>query len=517
MSTFSRTSKSLSATTSRWVSVALVVFLAALAFIIGVGGALFGWFGQLFLLTLAIPVGLLAINYRFGMFALVLLMPFAGAQYIPKLGPLSIINLLLLGVLSLVGLRYILHRIMGRQIELPIPREFVLYYLLPVTFGYLIGSGHLNEIAPQFLEDEDKVNSLRYYWISTYLKGVLFAVCGVVLAAVVVEYNNARRIVLTAVASSILFILVSTILFLLSSQSLEAAVFGRRMFSSMGRHANGVGAMLLPILGATLFMSTAPERAWLRYSLVAASLILVAGVFLTGSRGAFLGLMVVVCAYVWKERRLLNLLAVVFFGTVGLLFAPSAITDRLTMGLENLSADRGAVVSEEEQLTSGRLFLAKQLLPEIMQSPLIGHGVESTRWSDYAKNGGAIGHPHNIYLRTLMDLGILGLICMALFVWYAFRLFSYLCRNQSVDPLLRKYFLGSAIGLMGYLTFGLSGGNASPTIEQWFLWVALGVGIGCKRQIEIKFQGMNAAEAEFDNESRGKNIKPRAKGFWSYP
>lgn len=487
--------------------VVLFIFCGA-ALVIGMGGALFGVFGQVFLLTALVPLALLAMSYRFGLFALILLMPFAGAQFIPKIGPLSVVNLLLVGILGLVLLRLALRKIMGKEVDVQLPRAYLLYYVLPITLGFVMGSGHLQEIPVHMLEEDGKGASLSFYWISTYFKTMLWSLCAVVLGTVIAEHRNARALVHAAIASAVIFVLVTLLLFVFSPQTLETAVNSRQMFSATGRHANGVGAMLLPVIGVALFMreSTVSMIGRLSYALI--TIILVGGVFLTGSRGALLGLFVVLGAYVWQLKKIRAVFVVIFLAGGAILAAPPEITDRLTMGISNVVSGQQEVTSSDERLTSGRLHLATLLFPEFLQSPLIGHGINSTRWSDYAKSGGPISHPHNLYLATLMDIGIVGFICMGMFVLYVYKLLKRLSSDERLDNYMRGYFKGSVAGLMGFMTFGLSGGYPYPQIEQWFVWVSLGIALGVARLLTLD----HPEYATRDNQAA---LTPAiASGYW---
>jgi len=492
----------------------LLLLLAAMAMLVGAGGGLVGWFGQLFLLTVLVPGLLIALNYRFGLLALVLLMPFAGAQFVPRFGPLSIVNLLMLGVLSLMAVRLALKGMLQGTVVLPLPRQFLLLYLLPITIAYLIGSGHLNEIPPHLLDDDGARTSLRSYWVSSYFKNVLFALCGISVAVAVAEYRNPMTFVYTALASALLYVLATALMFALTPQTLEAAVNSRQMYSATGRHANSVGAMLLAALAATLYMRDAASAWWGRMALAGLALSLVAGVLLTGSRGAMLGLLVVVAIYLWQSRKLRTFLGVALIGTTVLMVAPSAVTDRLTMGLEELTGKKdGELARTGEQLTSGRLYLAKTLLPEVLKHPLFGNGTGSTRWSDYAKSGGPISHPHNLYILSLLDLGLIGSICVVAFVVYVIRLLRAMAREVALPPILRAYFAGTLTGLIGFLALGVSQGTPFPNIDQWFLWIGFGIALGCQAMVKNSAQS-DTLKTPADR-ATAPEYRSRAGAFWS--
>lgn len=487
------------ANTRSVAAILLLVCAASISIVIGLGGALFGWFGQIFILTVLVPVSLLIIDYRIGLYAIVLLTPFAGAQFIPKVGPLSIVNLLLVGVLGVMTLRLVLMRIAGRPSRLIVPKQYILFYLLPITVGFVVGSPHLKEIPPHLLDDE-KLATLSNYWISTYFKGILFTLCGLAIAATIAERRNAIAVVYVSVLSAVLYVLVSATLFFFTSYTLEEAVNSRQLFSASGRHANGVGMMLVIALSATLYITSATRRGVRKVVLASAALIIAAGILLTASRGALLAMLCVLVVYAYQMRKIRTALSILLVAAATVIALPDAIYDRLTMGIDILASDRGSVISKDERLTSGRLYLASQLLPEIAESPLFGHGMLSTRWSQYAKNGGQIGTPHNLYLAILMDMGLLGLVLLLCFVVFVHQLFNRLSQSRELDPVMRAYFQGGKVSLYALLIFGLSGGAAYPLIEHWFLWVSFGVALGVS---ELLRQSDHKQDQNVDSHQEG--------------
>ena len=131
--------------------------------------------------------GLLLLSYRTGTYLCIIFLPVALSPLIPKAGPLSLTNVLLLGTLLSFGVNWILARMSKKDIVVPIPREFVLYYLLPIAIAAMIGSFHLGEIPRAFLESRNfAAYGLKEYWISLYFKEHLIIAMAFVFAAAVV-------------------------------------------------------------------------------------------------------------------------------------------------------------------------------------------------------------------------------------------------------------------------------------------------------------------------------------------
>lgn len=165
-------------------------------------------------------------------------------------------------------------------------------------------------------------------------------------------------------------------------------------------------------------------------------------------------------------------------------------------GIEGQSST-ASIVDADNQLTSGRVNIWVNLMPEIAKSPLIGRGMTSSQWADFTRAGRYTSfHPHSLYLEILMDMGIVGAICMFIFYRYVWRTFSDLSRSSQVPQDLRGYFAGGLATIVGMLVYGISNGHYFPASEQVFFWVAFGLAIGYSR--------LAAA-----------NDKPRQEPVWS--
>jgi O-antigen ligase len=105
-------------------------------------------------------------------------------------------------------------------------------------------------------------------------------------------------------------------------------------------------------------------------------------------------------------------IVLVFIGLY--LHSHTIIINRLSYGIEK------GYSSKEQQLdniTANRITVWKAAWKRIQESPLFGSGIQTP----VRLIGGEVAnHPHNAYLRTLLDMGAIGLI--AVFVAYAYML-----------------------------------------------------------------------------------------------
>jgi O-antigen ligase len=465
---------------------ALIVSFGVCAILLGLTGAWAGWMGQVFVLSVLIPVALVGLDYRHGILLALVLMPYMNSPLVPQLGALSAGNVLMLSVTLVFLLRLMISRIKGSGLRVPLDRALIWLYLVPITLAAVHGSLQLGEIPQHFLARNHLSDyGLKTYWISLYLKQILLVLLAIAAGAAVMEYGTGRRFVIVMVISAVIFVgaIIATII--ATGVSLERAMSTRGLLSLIGRQNNEAGVLLLGAFGPCLFMREMSRNRLLRMGLLLSVLILAVGILLTGSRGAFLGMTVMTTWYLLHFRRARTAVAVVAVAAVGALLLPDQVADRLMTGLDssNRAAARG-YLSGDDELTAGRLWIYEQMLPDVMTSPIIGHGLASTQWSTPVKKGIYFAnHPHNLYIEVLLDLGLIGAGLMAAFFWFVWCRFKRLGGDERLGPELRGFFLGGAAGLLGMLTYGLSNGHYYPSIEQWYFWVTFGLAAGFARRL----------------------------------
>lgn len=455
------------------------LLFALLAVLFGVSGALLGWQLQLVVLSMIVPVVVLMSDYRLGLAMMILVSPVATSPLLPRVGPLNALNLLILGVIMVFVAQRVLQSLRSTPMELPIPRTLVLYHLLPVTIAMMIGYTHLDEITQFFLrQNEMDSYGFKPYVIGAYLKNTLLIVAALVMAASVVEHRNARFILVAACLSPVLFVLGMIAVMFSSGFSIDELRTSRRFLAVLGRHANEAGVLLMLPLGPLLFLRESVSGRAIKMLLSSACLMVAGGVLFTVSRGAILAMLAVVVYYVLYYRRLRTALAVVTIAALGFALAPSQVQERVVMGTDQVGAG-DSISDRDNRLTSGRVGIWLGLLPEVAKSPLIGRGMMSTQWADFTKSGEwSANQPHNMYLEILMDMGVIGVICMFIFYRWMWRMFRDLSKDERLDKPMRGYFAGSLAMMVGHFTFGISNGHYFSASEQLFLWVAVGLAVG---------------------------------------
>jgi O-antigen ligase len=199
------------------------------------------------------------------------------------------------------------------------------------------------------------------------------------------------------------------------------------------------------------------------------------GQALTGGRAGYAawgatGL--VLCLLKWRKFLLL--------APVALLLLPimlPATAERMLFGFGQRDA-AGQTMTDDYEVTSGRTLIWPHVIDKIGESPMVGYGRLGMRRSgltEYLRQTygefEAFPHPHNMYLETLLDNGIIGTIPIFIFwgvmVVYAARLF------RSGNPLYSAAG-GLALALMlAQLFAGIGSQHFYPRESTFCVWVAM--------------------------------------------
>lgn len=365
----------------------------------------------------------------YGLFVLVPLFPLQTLRYNLHQFPLGaqFIDALLAAVC--IGLL-----VRGRPLfpSTPFSRIFAIY----VGYAYVslwLGAFHMGLDLPFFFNDSRLAGWKNYI--------VLYLLFFLVVSAV--ETKRDLKILLLLMVGSILLI----------DKNFYSGVSGRDMstFSDELRFggvmgfvgANGVGGLQAQVFGAflTMWVTAANFRTRLIYlGLTAASLYCVLFAF---SRGAYVAVLFAwLFVGVMKSRILL--VAFVLFLVSWEVFVPPVVRQRVTM-----------TVGEDGQLESSsadRVGMWDDALQVFREEPILGTGFYT-----YAFMGRRYLNAHNLFIQTLVEAGIVGLIILLVMIskmtLYGIRMYRTL-----EDPLYRNLGLALAayvVALFGVNMFGV--------------------------------------------------------------
>jgi O-antigen ligase len=276
-----------------------------------------------------------------------------------------------------------------------------------------------------------------------------------------------------------------------------AASEHRNFLSPLGIHANELGFLFNMAFALILFCFFSITNRLAKWTLGLMAVILLIAIMLTFSRGAFLGVIAVVSYLLFTQRKFRTALAISLLVAIGTLFVPEAVIDRASTGVQS---------SNIQDVSAGRVdHIWIPLIPEVISSPLIGHGMSSILWSDAARHREIlpVGHPHSAYLGALLDFGILGSIIIFLFFRHVWLLFNRIAKFHP-DPIWHSFFKGGNACIIVMLVQGITDDSFTPTLPQTFLWLSYGIAIGLtaraarasKHQVRLK-QALGGTSFDF--------------------
>jgi O-antigen ligase len=453
--------------------------LAAAGLAAGAAVALAGA-NALILCAALLGCAFILLDFRVGVVLLVVLMPLSRSAMFPHamfgITGLNPVNLLLAGTLGACVLQN-LGALRGF-----VPRPLAWLYLAPLAAAAALGVRHVEEIVPGFYQ----YGLIQFHDAAGYLRDLFFKPLLLVMFALLVAAaarRSARPAALLVPACLSVWVMAALVVgfVALSGAGLgELSTAGARAFlSPLGIHANDLGRLYVSAYAMLLFAWAASAPGAPRALLAATLGLTVAALVLTFSRGALLGFMAVNVLFLAWRRSGRVLLAAALLALAAPLLVPEAVFERLGMGF-----GEGA-----NAVSAGRLEgLWLPLLPAVLESPVLGHGLGSILWSEAMQVAAVdptrvIGatHPHNAYLEALLDMGIAGLGLVLAYYLHAYRGLRALGADAALEPPLAGFFQGAAAGLAALLAVAFFDSSLAPRAEQVYLWLAIGLMYGVRR------------------------------------
>jgi O-antigen ligase len=448
----------------------IVLGIAFLGIVLGMLAALIGGVPTLVLFAMLAPLILVLTDYRVGVVALTLVLPWIESHFVPQAPGLNIVNyLVLLSLLTLV-----VSKAIRREPAVLLPRPVVWLYLLPVCLGMVIAWRYIPEGAANLAGTSIAASFTQNEFLKIrFLKPLGWVIYAVLLANAVRDSKRPERWLLVFAVASLLPVAVVYFGVAIQGGDLTVLQSRRGFLSRLGMHANGFGLLLMTACVPLMFLMAASKGA-ARFGWSVVFGLTLSGLVLTFSRGAWLGFAVAVLLLLVYRRQLHVAIVTVLLVAAAAALAPEAVMDRLTTGLEERRED--LVYSQRDELTAGRIASWRLLAPEVLRSPILGRGIGSTAWSIAVRDGLYKPiHPHNLYLAMAMDLGLVGLVALGLFYARMLAAFRRLGDDPSLTPALRAFFAGSGAALAGFLVMGLTNGVYMPGVDQTLLWFSLGM------------------------------------------
>lgn len=213
--------------------------------------------------------------------------------------------------------------------------------------------------------------------------------------------------------------------------------------SSMLGDPNDLAAYILMLFPLCYYLFFNDPKRWLRLVYGVAMLMILVAIVYTGSRGGFLGLVVLLfLLWLFAKRKVLGLfIALAIFGVLWLA-APPQYRERIR-SITNYEQDESAMNRVEHRRAAVRMF---------KRNPLTGIGLGNYR--DFARDFGAPDSQtaHNMYYLVLAELGGIGLLVF-LNIWFRSLKCAWQIARSNVW-LLHALGMGAFVGLLDLMVTG---------------------------------------------------------------
>ena len=426
-------------------------------------------------------------DFRVGALLMIVIMPISQSLLFPR-AMFGITGLNPVNLLILTSMASLFMRSLGDgTFKHFMPKQVFLLCLVPMIVGASMGVFHVEEIPKQFQDlGLIEFTAPGGYLLDYLFKPITFVLYALIVAAAVERSDHQERFITPMIVSVFIMSLVAIGFVIVSGVSLSAlsGVYARHFFSAIGMHANDLGRLYATAYGLLLFVWDRTSSRPLQFTLVVAMALVAAALVLTFSRGAFFGFVLVNIIFLVSRRCTRNYILTLLLLPVALAIAPGALWDRLGMGF--------GAGSNPNAVSAGRTNeIWAPLIPELDKAPFFGDGLGSILWSNAMLEGRLplVAHPHNAFLQSYMDLGVIGLLLLLgfwLFVWLQFRRY---CKDQRLAPKLQGFFEGAAAGVIAFVAAGFAGSSLMPAVEQLFLWLAIGVMFGVRAKLNKQTYG----------------------------
>jgi probable O-glycosylation ligase (exosortase A-associated) len=232
-------------------------------------------------------------------------------------------------------------------------------------------------------------------------------------------------------------------------------------------------AMILPLL---LYLSREEPRRWLKQLMRAAFALTIVAVLFTYSRGAFLGLVVVVGVLIWRSPWRLRFATIV---VVTVFIAAPLLPAELTSRIESITDQESA--QTRDRSAAGRIEAWQTSWGIAVAHPFFGEGFKALwntkLWNTYYGNDYlAVRDVHSLYFEILSEHGLLGFAIYVAILGSTLGTLQRIRKRWRGDPehgYLSRYAEMTELAMYPYLVAGAFLGVAY--FDLYFLLVAFGI------------------------------------------
>ena len=257
----------------------------------------------------------------------------------------------------------------------------------------------------------------------------------------------------------------------LSDEVMEEA---RKHCADIGYTACDMSTFLAGAFWAILATLLLIQQKKYKAVILAAAGMVAFGMALTGGRAGYLAwgaIGLVLCLLKWRKYLVLAPVIIIFLPVIF-----PGVAERMFSGFGETDV-AGQSVIDDTKVTSDRTIIWPYIINKIGQSPLIGYGrlaMQRTGIVETIENehpGMGASQPHNMYLETLLDNGILGSLPILLFWVITIAYSAKLFRN---DNILCSAVGGIALSLiLAQVVAGIGSQHVYPEESTLGMWAAM--------------------------------------------
>lgn len=452
----------------------LILLALVMAFLLGAVAALFGGVPAIFLFSPFLILLLLLADFRVGVIALMIIIVFQHTPFLPSFTGFNIVNYIVAGTLGIA----LFGKLFNKKMPIArLPSYFWWGYIIPILIAGAMGTRHLSEIPDSAME----AIGAAYGSTKSYISGVTIKPFFLVILAWLIGTAslNSKNPRLLLIPFSVSFALpaLAIVAFVLAfgvDLKLLSSQYGREILGTLGIHANELGFLLST--GIIMFLYVLPTLESVRGKILLSLLLVLAtgALMLTFSRGGYLIFLFGLVMFLASRKRAVYIFTGLSLMMLVALILPEAFWERITTGVDD--APSSLTAQGNDALTAGRVWLWGQLWPSFLDSPVWGSGLDSTTWSNAVKNGIlTFTHPHNLYLRILLDMGIIGFGLLTFWFVKLMQDLRKVANNDTAPTQFRSLAKGLRAALWGMLIAGFTNGHFTPHAELAYIWIAIGL------------------------------------------
>jgi len=279
----------------------------------------------------------------------------------------------------------------------------------------------------------------------------------------------------------------------------DAIDIARNACSDIGYSAVDMSVFLAGAFWAIMSALQLLRRKKYKAPVLAASGLVVFSQALTGGRAGYIawgGIGLILCLLKWRKYLLLAPVVVILLPIV----LPGAV-DRMLEGFGETDV-AGQITRDDDAVTSGRTVIWPYVINKIGESPFIGYGRLAMNRTGLVVSietehpGIGASQPHNMYLETLLDNGIIGSIPILLF-WAVMVVYGAILFRS--DNHLCSAVGGLALSLiLAQLFAGIGSQHIYPEESTLGLWVAMFLSLRVYVEKKRTQTGANTAESSWE-------------------